>query len=208
MPTLLEWNPRIVDETPPSFGKVAGSRIVLYPVGISWTMSDLIDPDYHAYLVDEATDGIPPRHSLSTAGARALMEAPDGVSPQVRATKDLHIPTEGGDIGIRVYLPDGEPPFPVLLYYHGGGWVRGDLRVVDGKCRALCVKSGSMVVSVDYRLAPEHPFPAAVHDTIASIRWVDEYVETIHGDPERIAVSGMSAGGEPGGSCVTLGAGS
>ncbi len=159
-------------------------------------MSYEIDPEYRAYLEERATDGIPPRHSLSTAGARQVVEeGPEKESPTVAASRNLLVPGPNGDVPIRVYFPTTDPPHPVLLFIHGGGWVRGSLDGVDAKCRAIANRSGVLVVSVDYRLAPEHPFPAAVEDCIAALRWIHEYADTISADPTRCAVGGMSAGG-------------
>ncbi|MCA9610612.1 MAG: alpha/beta hydrolase [Myxococcales bacterium] len=105
---------------------------------------------------------------------------------------------EGPDrpIPIRVYVPRGGPdPLPAIVYFHGGGFVVGDLDSHDASCRHLCRHAGATVISVDYRLAPEDPFPAAVDDTCAAFRWVVANAAALHLDPARIAVGGDSAGG-------------
>jgi acetyl esterase len=102
------------------------------------------------------------------------------------------------DVPVRVYAPTTEPaPRPVLVYFHGGGWVIGDLESHDATVRALAAASGVTIVAVDYRLAPEHPFPAAVHDCLAAVRWVAEPATAaeLGIDPARMAVGGDSAGG-------------
>jgi acetyl esterase len=120
--------------------------------------------------------------------------------------KRLEIPGPAGTIPARLYVPpagegapgaeerDGEPQ-PLLVYYHGGGWVIGDLDTHDSVCRFLATAAGVMVLSVDYRLAPEHPFPAAVEDAVAAFRWAADAAAELGADPARIAVGGDSAGG-------------
>jgi acetyl esterase len=102
------------------------------------------------------------------------------------------------EVPVRVYVPTAEPgPRPVLVYFHGGGWVIGDLETHDGTVRALAAASGVTIVSVDYRLAPEHPFPAAIDDCMAAVRWVatPSTAAELEIDPTRMAVGGDSAGG-------------
>ena len=127
-------------------------------------------------------------------GYRALT-AMLGPPPAVASVQDCAIPGPAGEIPARIYRPRGEGPFGVLVFYHGGGWVIGDLETHDRECRALCVGAGCMVVSVDYRLAPEHPFPAAVDDAFAALRWVHANAASLGADPSRMAVGGDSAGG-------------
>jgi acetyl esterase len=103
-----------------------------------------------------------------------------------------------GGVPVRVYVPTAEPgPRPVLVYFHGGGWVIGDVESHDATVRALAAASGVTIVSVDYRLAPEHPFPAAIDDCVAAVRWVAEpsAAAELAIDPARMAVGGDSAGG-------------
>jgi len=118
-----------------------------------------------------------------------------GPPPRVADVSDRTIPGPGGDIPIRVYMPDSERPMPGLVFLHGGGWVVGSLQTHDGLCRALANGGGCTVVSVDYRLSPEHKFPAAIDDAVAATRWVFENVSQLGIDRERIAVGGDSAGG-------------
>lgn len=159
-------------------------------------MGDLIDPAYRSLLEERAATGIPPRHALSVAGAReAITGGPKQRMDPIRGQRDIRIPGPGGDIPVRLYFPEGTGPHPVLVYLHGGGWVRGTIDAVDAKCRALSHKSGCLVASVGYRRAPEHPFPAAVQDARAAVTWLHENAETVQGDPDRLGVGGMSAGG-------------
>jgi acetyl esterase len=105
---------------------------------------------------------------------------------------DSTIPPE---IKIRIYKPSDSPKLPIIVFYHGGGWIVGNINTHDFICRNLAVKSSSIVVSVDYRLAPESKFPAAVNDAYEALLWVSKNALSIGGDPERIAVAGDSAGG-------------
>lgn len=105
------------------------------------------------------------------------------------------MPVDGGRIRVRIYKPLGAEPFPILHFFHGGGWVRGDLETHDALCRDLCVQSGRLVVAFDYRLAPEHPFPAAVHDCLASLQWISDNAARLGGDALRLVICGDSSGG-------------
>jgi acetyl esterase len=117
------------------------------------------------------------------------------VSTPVAAVEDRLIPGPAGDLSVRVYTPWGQGPFPLVVFFHGGGWVLGDLDTHDPFCRSLCAGAGCVVVSVGYRLAPEHRFPAAVDDALAATRWVAKHAAEIGGEPIRIALAGDSAGG-------------
>ena len=103
--------------------------------------------------------------------------------------------TVAGDVPARIYRPASEGPHPTVVYFHGGGFVIGDLDTHEGACRLLCRDVEAVVVSVDYRLAPEHRFPAAADDAYAATAWAIEHVAELGGDPDRIAVGGDSAGG-------------
>jgi acetyl esterase len=115
----------------------------------------------------------------------------------MQRVEDLVVPGPAGEIPARLYVAPGNAPEPqpLLVYYHGGGWVIGDLETHDGLCRFLAVHAGCRVLSVDYRLAPEHPFPAAVEDAFAAFSWAAEQASKLGADPARIAVAGDSAGG-------------
>lgn len=110
---------------------------------------------------------------------------------------DRTVPAETGPIGVRVYRPQtvGTGPLGVLVFFHGGGWVVGNLDTHDHVCRYLAVHADCVVVAVDYRLAPEHKFPAAFDDCLQAVRWVAAHADELGADPARIAVGGDSAGG-------------
>ena len=109
--------------------------------------------------------------------------------------KDTTIPGPAGPLPVRIYTPQGTGPFPVIVYYHGGGWVIADKEVYDAGARGLAKQAEAVVVSVDYRRAPEHKFPAAWDDSLAAYKWVATNAKQINGDPQRLALAGESAGG-------------
>ncbi|MBH5316847.1 alpha/beta hydrolase [Paenibacillus sp. GSMTC-2017] len=113
----------------------------------------------------------------------------------VEDVQNLKIPGPESEIPIRIYKPEGEKPFPALVYYHGGGFVLGGLDSHDSICRSLANKASCIVISVDYRLAPENKFPAAVEDAFTALKWVTEHTKKLNIDPQKIAVGGDSAGG-------------
>ncbi|HEX7245759.1 MAG TPA: alpha/beta hydrolase [Solirubrobacterales bacterium] len=119
-----------------------------------------------------------------------------GPARPMARVEEMAIPGPGGEIPARLYEAHGAPaaPGPLLVYYHGGGWVVGDLETHDGLCRFLAAFAGCRVLSVDYRLAPEHPFPAPVEDAVAAFSWAAEHAGELDSDPNRIAVGGDSAG--------------
>ena len=133
---------------------------------------------------------------VSVTEMRALLsDAPPGGDQRVGAT-DRTIPGPAGDIPVRLYLPPGaRTPRSLVVFFHGGGWVIGSLDSHDALCRDLAAGTGSAFLSVDYRLAPEHPFPAAVDDSWAALRWAHDHATELGADPERLAVAGDSAGG-------------
>ncbi len=128
---------------------------------------------------------------------RTMVTLMDEPAPALPRIEDTRIPAPAGAIGARVYDPaeTSAPPRPVLAYFHGGGWVQGDLETHHGLCARLALRSGALVVSVDYRLAPEDKFPAAVEDCEAAYRWLRSHAGELGGDPGRIGVGGDSAGG-------------
>jgi acetyl esterase len=139
-----------------------------------------------------------PTHQLTPQAARDGYRALPGLlgpPPEVTGAQDRTIEGPGGALRIRVYSPKGAGPHPVLVFYHGGGWVIGDLDTHDRECRILCNDTPCVVVAVDYRLAPEHPYPAAVDDAWAALQWVFRHAAELGGDSQRIAVGGDSAGG-------------
>ncbi|MFI5394205.1 MAG: alpha/beta hydrolase [Candidatus Binatia bacterium] len=157
-----------------------------------------LDPQAQAFLDQVQAMNVPPFHTLSVEEARKAAEALSafhGAPEPVGSVDNLAVPGPGGEIGLRVYTPEQDGPLPMLVYFHGGGWVLGDLESHDGVCRALTNAVNCIVVSVDYRLAPEHKFPAAAEDAYAAARWVAENAASLGGDPKRIAVGGDSAGG-------------
>ncbi len=129
------------------------------------------------------------------AKMQALLEARPVEPPQVYRVEDRHIPGPHSQIPIRIYTAEGRVPKGVLVYFHGGGWVLGSIVTHDVLCRSITNAAGCIVVSVDYRLAPEHKFPAAPEDCYAAAKWVAANAKSFGGDPDRIAVGGDSAGG-------------
>ena len=158
-----------------------------------------LDPKVRLFLDQLAAAGMPALSALGGVGARAAIDAmatTAGPLEAVARIDDRRIPGPAGDLAVRIYTPaGGTPPRPVLVYYHGGGWVIGSIASHDGVCRALANAVPAVVVSVDYRLAPEHRFPAAAEDAHAAARWAAEHAAEIGADPRRIAVGGDSAGG-------------
>jgi acetyl esterase len=157
-----------------------------------------LDPQAKGLLDQMEAMGAPPMHTLSVPDARQMMEGfiPLAGEPAVVANvEDRQIPGPAGEITVRVYTPEGAGPFPALVFYHGGGWVIGNIEVYDPTCRAIANNAGCVVVSVEYRLAPENKFPAAPEDCYAATKWVAENAASLNIDPERIAIGGDSAGG-------------
>jgi acetyl esterase/lipase len=138
------------------------------------------------------------------AGIRALMV--DLRNPALLAdVGSVSDDVIASSVPVRVYRPAGVPgATPTIVFMHGGGFVVGDLDTHEGVCRALCRDTGAVVVSVDYRLAPEHPFAAAVEDSYAALRWVAEHIGDFGGDADRLAVAGDSAGGNLAAVCAQL----
>ena len=155
-----------------------------------------LDSQAQAVMEAVATLGFPPNHTVSPQEARANGKArPRAPGPEVAKVEDCTIPGPDGEVPVRIYTPEGNGPFPVLVWFHGGGWVVGDLDGADGVSRHLTVGSGFVVVSVDYRLAPETKFPGPAEDCYAATQWVAQNAASINADPARIAVGGDSAGG-------------
>jgi acetyl esterase len=133
----------------------------------------------------------PQAYRAMTGGSAAMIAPGDAVA----RSEDREIAGPGGPLRLRLYYPDAPGPLPLTLFFHGGGFVACGLDSHDNICRCLAVRAGTLVVSVDYRLAPEAPFPSAVHDAVAALEWLRGHAAEIGGDAQRIAVAGDSAGG-------------
>ena len=152
-----------------------------------------LKPEYAAMLEQmQAAEG-PALTDLPVAAGREMyqMMQPERSDVAVGKVEDRQL----AGVPCRIYTPAGDGPFPVVMMFHGGGWVIGDLVTADAQSREVCNGAGAIVVSVDYRLAPEHVFPAAADDCYAATAWVAEHAATLDGDPSRLAVAGDSAGG-------------
>jgi acetyl esterase len=165
-----------------------------------------LDEDVQMLLNLLAAPGAPTLTSLSVEEARAnmrnLTSLRTGIEELPRV-EDRKVPGSHGDIPVRLYAASTKPGLPILVYFHGGGWVLGDLETHDGTCRSLAKQIDGIVIAVDYRLAPEHKFPAALDDCYAATKWAAENAASLGGDPNRIAVGGDSAGGNLS-ACVSL----
>jgi cation diffusion facilitator CzcD-associated flavoprotein CzcO/acetyl esterase/lipase len=157
-----------------------------------------LQPDVAAVIEAMAALQLPPVETLPVEEARAMMRAgyaqrPPG--PQVGEVSDGELDGADGPLPYRLYRPASPGPHPIVVYFHGGGWVLGDLDSDDPLCRDLCARSDAVVVSVNYRHAPEHRFPAAADDATAALRWVAAHADALGGDGGQLAVAGWSAGG-------------
>ena len=134
--------------------------------------------------------------NATRANTRALTRSLDQPEVRVAETRNVTIPGPAGDIPARHYRPAaGAAPAPLLVFFHGGGFVSCDLETHDAACRLICRDAGVHVLAIDYRLAPEHKAPAAVEDAYAAYRWAREHAQSLGADPRRVAVGGDSAGG-------------
>jgi len=158
-----------------------------------------LDPQVQLLLDQMAALEAPPLEEQSVETARTTMVAMVGlaVAPEVEAVSDLQVETSRGPVTVRLYRPPAPAsgPLPLLVWFHGGGWVIGDLATADPTARDLCVQSGVLVASVDYPLAPEHPFPAGPEACFEVTKWLAGHAAEIGADGARIAVGGDSAGG-------------
>ncbi len=156
-----------------------------------------LDPAIKAVLDAMAAAGGPALDALPPAEARKVFDNMPLPRKQIEiaSVEDRTIPGPAGEIPVRVYQPHGGGVKPVLVYLHGGGWVIGSLDSYDATCRELAQGAGCVVVSVDYRLAPEHRYPAAPNDCFAALQWVAANAASLGADPKRLAVGGDSAGG-------------
>lgn len=153
-------------------------------------------PEYEAMFAALAAEPGPKISELSPTEGREMYRAmrPLNEALPVGSVEDRTITTDAADIPVRIYRPEGDGPFPIVMNFHGGGWVIGDLDTADAVCRSVCRAAKSIVISVDYRLAPEHPYPAAVEDAYAATCWAAEHAAELGGSG-RLAVMGESAGG-------------
>lgn len=159
-----------------------------------------LDPQARDFLDKLQRARAPEMHQLSPEDARALVVPLRVEREPLANVENRTIPGPAGPLPVRIYHPlradDTQPgPLPVVVYYHGGGWVVGSIASHDALCRRLCSRSGCIVISVEYRLAPEHKCPAAVDDAFAAVAWAAAHASELGGDPNRIAVAGDSAGG-------------
>ena len=170
-----------------------------------------LEPATAAVLQMMADSGAPPMSHGTPAEARAAFRfmTVDLRDPahlaQVGSVEDRTVPGGAGEVKARVYRPATPGPHPTILYFHGGGWVIGDLDTHDDHTRLLCRDVDAVVISVDYRLAPETPFPGGYEDCLAATLWAVEHAHELGGDASRVAVAGDSAGGNLS-AAVTLGA--
>jgi len=156
----------------------------------------LFDPDIAASLEAMKAAGIRPYRELGVEGARNLMEsAPQPPASEMTEVRDLAFPGPHGTVPIRLYRPRPVADSPVIVYFHGGGMIMGTLDSFDGLARNLAASCDAVVVSVEYRLAPEHRYPVANDEAYEAVRWVHEHAAELDVDASRIAVAGDSAGG-------------
>jgi cation diffusion facilitator CzcD-associated flavoprotein CzcO/acetyl esterase/lipase len=157
-----------------------------------------LQPDVMILLRTIEQFDLPPLESMPPDAARAFMEATNAArpaGPDVGEVVDGTLPGAAGDLEYRLYRPSAPGPHPVVCYFHGGGWVLGSATSDDPFCRDLCDRTGAIVISIDYRHAPEATFPAAPDDAWAALNWVADHVEELGGIPGKLAVAGWSAGG-------------
>ncbi|MBK7529747.1 alpha/beta hydrolase [Piscinibacter sp.] len=153
-------------------------------------------PTARAWLDQMSAAGLPPPQWLPLAQFRQMARAWVATHPvPVARVEDRLLSGPGGPLAVRLYWPDAPAPHRMLVYAHGGGFVRGDLDTHDHVCRELCTTAPCLVVSVDYRLAPEHPFPAALEDCLFATRWAHTHAVALGGDARSLLVAGDSAGG-------------
>ena len=159
-----------------------------------------MDPALAGFLAQAAAQGNPPLEALPPPVARQIyrdLAAGLGLPPPaIAGVSDWTIDGPESPLALRSYRPEAQGELPLLFYVHGGGFVIGDLETHDKVCRTLCHDVAAVVVAVDYRLAPEHPFPAAIDDVTRALRWVAAHARELGADPARIALAGDSAGAQ------------
>jgi acetyl esterase len=155
-----------------------------------------LDPDMKALLDQMAAAKLQSFHQMTPAAAREQMQrrVSAGDPVQIGRVEDRTIPGPNGEIPIRIYTPEGDGPFGALVYFHGGGWVVGNIEMTDQPCRMITKAAACVTVSVDYRLAPEHRFPVGPEDCYTATKWVSDNAAALGCNASRIAVGGTSAG--------------
>ncbi len=158
-----------------------------------------LHPQVQGLLTQMGSSGLKKIQDMTPEESRQTFSAVFATLPpsqqKIASAVDRSVPSPSGPVKTRVYTPEGTGPFPVMAYFHGGGWVFGDLDTHEGVCRELCGAVGMVVVSVDYRLSPEHKYPDAADDCVAVTQWLAANARAINGDASRLAVGGDSAGG-------------
>lgn len=185
----------------------SGDMPSLKPQGPKPAWAPSITGNMQVVMDKLASFGDPPVASVTPQRARTLHTPTDAVMEVMREnnipmppagcdTMGKEIPVQGGSIHARVYTPKGAAgPLPLIVYYHGGGWVIATIDTYDASAKGLCEQTGAVVVSVEYRKGPEHPFPAAHNDAFAAYQWALQNAASLKADPKRVAVAGESAGG-------------
>ncbi len=157
--------------------------------------------DAHASLNPKPIETLTPAEARkqptpADAVKQVLTQMGKSTAPEPGVTmKTMSVPVKGGSVPVHIFTPEGKGPFPVMVYYHGGGFVIADTKVYEASPRALAKMAKAIMVSVDYRQAPEHTFPTAPEDAYAAYLWVTQHAKEFNGDPMRVAVGGESAGG-------------
>ncbi|MFC7234717.1 alpha/beta hydrolase [Halosegnis marinus] len=158
---------------------------------------DTLDPDLAAVVEAFEASGVPEWHTLDIESARRLEDdlfGADRTTP-VAYTRDVAVEGPNGPVSVRAVRPEAAGELPVVVFYHGGLWALGTLDSVEDICRELADRVPAVVLAADYRLAPEHPFPAGLDDCVAAYEWAREHADAFGGDTDRVSVAGTSAGG-------------
>ena len=158
-----------------------------------------LDPQAEALLKNMEESGAPPFNKVSPAEARLMYdqgsELVRGDPPEPHSIENIDIPGKDGKIAAWVYRPSESKNLPTVVFFHGGGFVIGSLKSHDTVCRSLCIEAQCLVISIDYRLAPENKYPAALDDAWTATTWIANNIESLGGDANHLAVAGDSAGG-------------